>query len=125
MRRTLLAVLLAVTAAVAAPVNGTAQPATTSPSVPDREPGNGPERNEIAALDEAFAAQSVPAQGENQADRYQGYPRRTKLRSYPENPADKSIKLNLAPYHSLAPKLNALQQKSNRVSVEVVGQSGL
>lgn len=120
MRRTLLAVLLAVTAAVAAPVNGTAQP-----SNPDREPGNGPERNEIAALDEAFAAQSVLAQGENQADRYQGYPRRTKLRSYPENPADKSIKLNLAPYHSLAPKLNALQQKSNRVSVEVVGQSGL
>ncbi len=125
MRRTLLAVLLAVTAAVAVPVNGTAQPATTSPSVHDREPGNGPERNEIAALDEAFAAQSVPAQGENQADRYQGYPRRTKLRSYPENPADKSIKLDLAPYHSLAPKLNALQQKSNRVSVEVVGQSGL
>ncbi|MFI6096745.1 M14 family zinc carboxypeptidase [Lentzea sp. NPDC051213] len=65
------------------------------------------------------------AQGENQADRHQGYPRRTKLRTYPENPADKAIKLGLAPYHSLAPKLNALQQKSNRISVEVAGQSGL
>ncbi|WP_112261979.1 M14 family zinc carboxypeptidase [Lentzea terrae] len=120
MRRTLLAVLLAVAAAVAAPVTGSAQP-----SNPDREPGNGPERNEVATLDSAFSAQSVLAQGENQADRHQGYPRRTKLRTYPENPADKAIKLGLAPYHSLAPKLNALQQKSNRISVEVAGQSGL
>ncbi|MDX8030779.1 M14 family zinc carboxypeptidase [Lentzea sp. BCCO 10_0856] len=119
MRRTLLALLLAVTAAVAAPVSGTAQPPN-----PDREPGNGPERNEIAAVD-TVGANLVLAQGENQADRYQGYPRRTKLRTYPENPADKTIKLNLAPYHSLAPKLNALQQKSNRISVEVAGQSGL
>ncbi|MCX2953541.1 M14 family zinc carboxypeptidase [Lentzea sp. NEAU-D7] len=120
MRRTLLAVLLAAAAVIAAPATGTAQP-----SSPDREPGNGPERNEIATLDNAFQAQSVLAQGENQADRHQGYPRRTTLRTYPENPADKSIKLGLAPYHSLAPKLNALQQKSNRISVEVVGQSGL
>ncbi|WP_329789456.1 M14 family zinc carboxypeptidase [Lentzea sp. DG1S-22] len=121
MRRTLLAVVLAAAAVVAAPVNATAQP-----SSPDREPGNGPERNDVAVLDNAFQAQgSVSARGENQADRHQGYPRRTKLRTYPENPADKAIKLNLAPYHSLAPRLNALQQKSNRVSVEVVGQSGL
>jgi hypothetical protein len=119
MRRSLLAVLLAAAAVVAAPVNGTAQP-----SHADREPGNGPERNEIAALD-TITSQLVPAQGENQADRYQGYPRKTKLRTYPENPADKAIKLGLAPYHSLAPKLNALQQKSNRISVEVAGQSGL
>lgn len=124
MRRTLLAVLLAVTAAVAAPVNGTAQPNASTPPAADREPGNGPERNEIAAVD-TVSANLVLAQGENQADRYQGYPRRTKLRTYPENPADKTIKLNLAPYHSLAPKLNALQQKSNRISVEVTGQSGL
>ncbi|NGY57809.1 peptidase M28 [Lentzea sp. NEAU-D13] len=124
MRRTLLAVLLAVTAVVAAPVNGTAQPTAPTSPVADREPGNGPERNEIAAVD-TVNANLVLAQGENQADRYQGYPRRTKLRTYPENPADKTIKLNLAPYHSLAPKLNALQQKSNRISVEVAGQSGL
>ncbi|SES35039.1 M14 family zinc carboxypeptidase [Lentzea albida] len=120
MRRTLLAVLLAAAAVVAAPVNGTAQPSST-----DREPGNGPERNETATLDSAFQARALTAQGENRADRHQGYPRRTTLRTYPENAADKSIKLGLAPYHSLAPRLNALQQKSNRVSVEVVGQSGL
>ncbi|MFC7615452.1 hypothetical protein ACFQV2_20070 [Actinokineospora soli] len=29
------------------------------------------------------------------------------------------------PYHALAPKLNALQDRSDRVSVEVVGQSTL
>lgn len=120
MRRTLLAVLLAVAAVVAAPVSGSAQPSNQ-----DREPGNGPERNEIAALDSISAQLSQQAQGENRADRYQGYPRKTTLRTYPENSADKSIKLGLAPYHSLAPRLNALQQQSNRVSVEVVGQSGL
>ncbi|WP_030479781.1 M14 family zinc carboxypeptidase [Lentzea albidocapillata] len=125
MRRTLLAVLLAAAAVIAAPTTGTAQPTASTPSVKDREPGNGPERNEVATLDNAFQAQSMLAQGENQADRHQGYPRRTKLRTYPENTADKSIKLGLAPYHALAPKLNALQQTSNRISVEVVGQSGL
>src|SRR2546428_8619121 len=105
MRRTLLAVLLAVTAAVAAPVTGTAKPTVPSPNS-DREPGNGPERNEIAAQDTISAAQLVQAQGENQTGHYQGYPRRTTLRTFPENPADKTIKLNLAPYHSLAPRLN-------------------
>lgn len=39
------------------------------------------------------------------------------------NPADKSIKLGLAPYHSLAPRLNALQKLGDRVSVEVAGHS--
>ncbi|MFI1395307.1 M14 family zinc carboxypeptidase [Streptomyces sp. NPDC020681] len=52
-----------------------------------------------------------------------GYPRRTVLDVPPVNPADKSIKLGLAPYHALAPKLNALQQLGNRVSVEVAGRS--
>ncbi len=52
-----------------------------------------------------------------------GYPRRTVLDTPPVNPADKSIKLGLAPYHSLAPRLNALQKLGNRVSVEVAGRS--
>ncbi|MFE2742816.1 M14 family zinc carboxypeptidase [Streptomyces scopuliridis] len=52
-----------------------------------------------------------------------GYPRRTVLDAPPENPADKAIKLGLAPYHSLAPRLNALQKLSDRVSVEVAGRS--
>ncbi|WP_406267482.1 M14 family zinc carboxypeptidase [Streptomyces sp. NBC_00191] len=52
-----------------------------------------------------------------------GYPRRTVLDVPPVNPADKSIKLGLAPYHSLAPRLNALQKLGDRVSVEVSGHS--
>ncbi|MGI5505211.1 M14 family zinc carboxypeptidase [Lentzea sp. CA-135723] len=75
-------------------------------------------------MDSAFLSVQA-AQGQNRPDRYAGYPRKTSLRTYPENAADKSIKLGLQPYHALAPKLNALQQKSNRVSVEVVGQSTL
>lgn len=52
-----------------------------------------------------------------------GYPRRNVLATLPENPADKAIKLGLAPYHALAPRLNALQELGNRVSVEVTGRS--
>ncbi len=40
-----------------------------------------------------------------------------------ENPADKSLKLGLTPYHAIAPKLNALQALGDRVSVEVAGRS--
>ncbi|MFJ1599793.1 M14 family zinc carboxypeptidase [Streptomyces sp. NPDC088261] len=52
-----------------------------------------------------------------------GYPRRTVLDAPPVDPADKSVKLGLAPYHSLAPRLNALQKLGDRVSVEVAGRS--
>ncbi|GGN56606.1 hypothetical protein GCM10011579_017890 [Streptomyces albiflavescens] len=52
-----------------------------------------------------------------------GYPREQVLTPDPENPADKSIKLGLTPYHGIAPKLNALQRLGDRVSVEVAGRS--
>ncbi|MFF1624877.1 M14 family zinc carboxypeptidase [Streptomyces sp. NPDC058272] len=52
-----------------------------------------------------------------------GYPREQVLSADPENPADKSIKLGLTPYHAIAPKLNALQRLGDRVSVEVAGRS--
>ncbi|SDX63154.1 Zinc carboxypeptidase [Amycolatopsis xylanica] len=117
-RTAFLALLLAVTT-VAAPAQ-----AAPPGQLPPREPANGPDRNEIPATGTPFGA-LVAASGENKAGDRAGYPRKTQLRTYPENPADKSIKLGLAPYHSLAPKLNALQAKSNRVSVEVAGQSGL
>ncbi|MFI6283252.1 M14 family zinc carboxypeptidase [Streptomyces sp. NPDC051018] len=52
-----------------------------------------------------------------------GYPRRTVLDAPAVNPADKSIKLGLAPYHSIAPRLNELQRLGDRVSVEVAGKS--
>jgi hypothetical protein len=52
-----------------------------------------------------------------------GYPREQVLTPDPENPADKSIKLGLTPYHAIAPKLNALQRLGDRVSVEIAGRS--
>ncbi|MGW7051268.1 M14 family zinc carboxypeptidase [Streptomyces sp. NPDC054887] len=52
-----------------------------------------------------------------------GYPRRTHLTPPAPDPADKSVRLGLAPYHSLAPKLNALQKLGDRVSVEIAGKS--
>ncbi len=52
-----------------------------------------------------------------------GYPREQVLAPDPENPADKSIKLGLTPYHAIAPKLNALQALGDRVSVEIAGRS--
>ncbi|UYQ61957.1 M14 family zinc carboxypeptidase [Streptomyces peucetius] len=80
---------------------------------------------------EASAAATAPfsttakALGSRTPDlgRTAGYPRRTELEPPPVNPADKSIKLGLAPYHSLAPRLNDLQELSDRVSVEVAGHS--
>ncbi|MDN3020472.1 M14 family zinc carboxypeptidase [Streptomyces sp. S.PB5] len=52
-----------------------------------------------------------------------GYPREQVLSPDPVNPADKSIRLGLAPYHAIAPKLNAIQALGDRVSVEIAGQS--
>ncbi|MFE7272151.1 M14 family zinc carboxypeptidase [Streptomyces sp. NPDC057623] len=56
-------------------------------------------------------------------DDSRGYPRRQVLTPDPENPADKSLKLGLTPYHAIAPRLNALQALGDRVSVEVAGRS--
>ncbi|MBB5955418.1 hypothetical protein FHS29_001999 [Saccharothrix tamanrassetensis] len=134
--RSTLPVLLMLVSTVTVTTPATASPATpgtttpgttasvTSASTPSRgtDPGNGPERNDVAAADPTTSA-TATARGDNRPDANSGYPRRTQLRVYPENPADKSIKLGLAPYHSLAPRLNDLQRRSNRISVEVIGQS--
>jgi len=119
-----LAALLALAAALPA------TPATAAPPDPGggatREPGNGPERNDVAATDPLPAAGALArAQGHNQPTKAAGYPRQTKLRVYPEDPADRAIKLGLVPYHGIAPALNDLQARSDRVSVEVAGQSTL
>jgi hypothetical protein len=109
-----------------------ANPATAAPgdTPSTRDFGNGPERNEIAALDSA-AVSSLPARtllaGEP-ASRWaitgrKGYPRQNSLPVRPVNPDDRSIKLGLVPYHAIAPKLNALQEASDRVSAEIAGQS--
>ena len=53
-----------------------------------------------------------------------GKPRDDVIEDVPENPADASIPLNLTPYHAIPPALRALQA-SDRVSVEIIGQSAL
>jgi Zinc carboxypeptidase len=91
-----------------------------------REPGNGPERNEVAAVDAAGSATLQAAEIAPQrqwAPTSQGYPRRHTLRVFPEDPNDRAIKLGLIPYHGIAPRLNALQRIGNRVSAEVVGRT--
>ncbi|MEV6039517.1 M14 family zinc carboxypeptidase [Nonomuraea sp. NPDC052116] len=90
-----------------------------------RDFGNGPERNEVAAdvpeRAEARAAAQSEQPGTLSHDR--GYPRRTRLPLPPENPADASIKLGLVPHHGIAPRLNDLQQRGDRVSAQVIGRS--
>ncbi|MEU4218597.1 M14 family zinc carboxypeptidase [Actinoplanes sp. NPDC026623] len=122
----------ALLAAALAPNPAPAPPAGSAPGVPStRDFGNGPERNEVAATAPAASAGAARAAplGALPESRWTpgrvGYPRRTDLRVYPENPADKSIKLGLLPYHAIAPRLNALQAASDRVSAEVVGHSAL
>ncbi|MEU4692617.1 M14 family zinc carboxypeptidase [Actinoplanes sp. NPDC023714] len=110
-------------ALIVSPGPATAAPADT-PST--RDFGNGPERNEVAALESAGVLARTLAAGdahERWRPGQRGYPRRTELPVYPENPDDRSIKLGLIPYHAIAPKLNALQKASNRVSAEVIGKS--
>ncbi|HEV2780749.1 MAG TPA: M14 family zinc carboxypeptidase [Actinophytocola sp.] len=113
-----LTTFLGLPAAVAAPA---APPGAVTKG---EDPANGPDRNEIAAGDPAAAVATLAA-GENQAGAREGYPRQTRLRVFPEDPSDKSIKLGLVPYHAIAPRLNALQARSDRVSVEIAGRSTL
>lgn len=52
-----------------------------------------------------------------------GYPQQNPLPVWPDNPADASIPIGVIPYDEIAPKLNALQQASKRVSARVAGKS--
>ncbi|MFH0518905.1 M14 family zinc carboxypeptidase [Streptomyces sp. M41] len=83
----------------------------------DEQPARTPESAARRALGTAESASGAIT------DDSRGYPRRQVLTPDPENPADKSIKLGLTPYHAIAPKLNALQKLGDRVSVEVAGRS--
>ncbi|GGN41151.1 hypothetical protein FHR83_002920 [Actinoplanes campanulatus] len=107
-----------------------ANPATGAPgdTPSTRDFGNGPERNEIAAVDSAAALSAQTLLAEEPASAWslrsrKGYPRQNTLPMWPDNPEDRSIKLGLIPYHEIAPKLNALQQASDRVSAEIIGKS--
>ncbi|MGP4013549.1 M14 family zinc carboxypeptidase [Streptomyces sp. 4N124] len=91
----------------------------------DTEPvtREGPALDRQAALTPVGAAERALAATVGRTDSASGYPREQILTPDPENPADKSIKLGLTPYHAIAPKLNALQSLGDRVSVEVTGRS--
>ncbi|MDA0185274.1 M14 family zinc carboxypeptidase [Solirubrobacter phytolaccae] len=52
-----------------------------------------------------------------------GYPQQNVLPVWPDNPNDQSIPIGVIPYDEIAPKLNALQAASNRVSARVAGKS--
>jgi hypothetical protein len=52
-----------------------------------------------------------------------GYPRQNTLPVWPDNPADASIPIGVIPYDEIAPRLNALQAASKRVSAQVAGRS--
>jgi hypothetical protein len=56
------------------------------------------------------------------ATKLPGQPRNDTIEDVPVVPSDASIPLNLIPYHEIPPKLRELQG-SDRISVEVIGQS--
>ncbi|MFF3326784.1 M14 family zinc carboxypeptidase [Streptomyces sp. NPDC002889] len=118
---------LVATAALAGTLLLAPTPATAVPGAPGRDsprPLRAEEGRDTTAAEAPLSATAnalTSTSPELAKDR--GYPRRTALTVPPRNTADKSIKLGLAPYHSLAPRLNALQRLGNRVSVEVAGHS--
>ncbi|GAA1512673.1 M14 family zinc carboxypeptidase [Streptomyces albidochromogenes] len=120
--------LLLTTAAVAsalllAPVDALARPGP--PGGGDgvhRERAGG--QGQAARAPAKTAARALDAGAPSGLRRGGGYPRRTHLTPPAANPADKSLRLGLTPYHSIAPRLNALQKLGgDRVSVEVAGKS--
>ncbi|USQ88097.1 peptidase M28 [Streptomyces phaeoluteigriseus] len=89
-------------------------------------PGSGPGSEAGAAKSPVGTARqslTAPVTDLAAADATRGYPRRQVLSPDPEDPADKSVRLGLTPYHAIAPELNALQALGDRVSVEVAGRS--
>ncbi len=137
--RTLIAVL-AVAATATASLPATASPKPGAPHTRSHQEGGAAERDAVAATDArpvgtprgtnragrpGEASLAGPAPRLNAAGAQPGYPRQTQLRTYPADPTEKTLKLGLTPYYGIAPKLNALQAASDRVSVEVTGQSTL
>ena len=116
------ALLLTPNGAVADPTPRPVSPRSArAPAPVDDRAAAGPRR---APTDRALAAPVTElTDGTGTAGGTRGYPREQVLTPDPENPADKSIKLGLTPYHAIAPKLNALQRLGDRVSVEVAGRS--
>ncbi|MEI5583888.1 MULTISPECIES: M14 family zinc carboxypeptidase [unclassified Agromyces] len=53
------------------------------------------------------------------------YPYQPELEVVPDDPTDASINRGVIPYDEIAPKLNELMEVSDRISVQVVGESAL
>ncbi|MGI5213566.1 M14 family zinc carboxypeptidase [Plantactinospora sp. CA-290183] len=70
----------------------------------------------------ASALPAVPPRHTGQAD-ITGFPRQNVLPVWPDNPADASIAIGVIAYDDIAPKLNALQKASDRVSARIAGKS--
>ena len=131
-RRALPALTSAAAAAVSMVLAAPASATVAVPVVPrDGEVGGAAARNSVAATTPDLRASRSAADASAaevttvQAGGDQPYPRQTALSEPPVNTADAAIKLGLTPYHEIARRLNALQAESDRVSVEVVGQSTL
>ncbi len=118
MPRTPLAALAAVALVVTLAPAAAAAPEGASPAGRDATSGGTDLREAPGrAAADASAGRTV---GRGLA---RAYPRQTGLAEPAVNEADASIKLGLTPFHEIAPRLNALQAKSDRVSVEVIGES--
>ncbi|MET9454263.1 M14 family zinc carboxypeptidase [Streptomyces canus] len=94
--------------------------ASADPEPPTRESAG--DRG-VARAPESATRRALTAPTTGFTDTTRGYPREQVLTPDPVNPADKSVKLGLTPYHAIAPRLNALQRLGDRVSVEVAGRS--
>src|SRR5690606_3892145 len=70
----------------------------------------------VVAAPPAPAAPAAGTEGQAAA-----FPVQTVLREPPPDPTDASLRAGLTPYHDLARRLNDLQDRSDRVGVEVVG----
>ncbi|MDH6570631.1 hypothetical protein M2160_005652 [Streptomyces sp. SAI-117] len=100
------------------PTSASADPEPPKPPTRERAHDQG-----LARAPESAARRSLTAPVTGLTDTTRGYPREQVLTPDPENPADRSVKLGLTPYHAIAPRLNALQRLGDRVSVEVAGRS--
>lgn len=110
--------------AVVATLPALAAPVGAQESVGAGRASDGRDGGHVRTAAPAEQTRSVDATGQNRTvGDHEGYPRRTQLREFPENPDDKAVKLGLTPYHDIAPQLNDLQERSDRVSAEVIGQS--
>jgi hypothetical protein len=106
--------------------------AAESPAYDHREAAKSPQSAARRALTDPGPGPGLPGDehgthgthgGKHHTPDTRGYPREQTLTPDPENPADKSLKLGLTPYHAIASRLNALQALGDRVSVEVAGRS--